>query len=130
MSENIPKIVYLAEITWVVDTLVEEKFCSIVESMDPDDADEIRKIAIAKFQKALEYIEQEQMVTLVEPDKKHIIYSEGVKVKYSHPIIVRNSNLAGSYMSVAFRPIMQAAGWIFELSPIKPDTTFIDSKFI
>ncbi|MDM5333975.1 hypothetical protein QUF56_12130 [Ureibacillus composti] len=124
--ENIPKIVYLAEIFWVVDYDSEEKFCSIVESIDTRDADQIRKTAITKFRKALEYVEQEDIVSLVEPEKKNVIFRDGVKVEYSHTIKVKNSNLAESYMSVTFRPIMKAVGWIFELNPVKPNLIFID----
>lgn len=129
MSENIPKIVYLAEISWVVDTNWKEDFRSIVESIDTKDADQIRKIAIAKFRKALEYVKQENKVTLVELEKEHPIVVDSVKVMYSHPITIKNSNISRSYMNVTFRPIMKAAGWIFELSPIKPDVLFIDSNF-
>ena len=119
------KLVYLAEIKWVMDAFgKEESFYSIIDEFDTKNREKVVIEAKKVFENALIYNEQQHLVSLIENDEGITVNgTEGVI--YSQSIYVSDSNLSASYMSVSFRPVIKAANWFYELKPIPLDRIFI-----
>ena len=123
------KIAYLADICWVTDYPNEKEYMSsIVEDFDRYDVEKIRAIAIDKFKKALEYMRQEDKITLIE-DTPPFVLDSGTFIQVSQRTKLKSSVYSEAYMEVSFRPILKADGWIFELEPVKANRLFVDSNF-
>lgn len=123
------KIVYLADICWVTDYPNEKEYMSsIVEDFDRDDVEKIREIAIEKFKKALEYMRQDDKISLIEDNPPLVLHS-GSFIQVSQLTKLKSSVYSEAYMEVSFRPVLKADGWIFELEPVKANRLFVDSNF-
>ncbi|WP_337033504.1 hypothetical protein [Paenibacillus illinoisensis] len=122
------KISHLLEVEIVVDMDHKEKLSTIYDGdLDYNDYKQVEEIALYKINKALEHLDLTDRVTLI--DQELPTLQETQKLSFSRNIVVAGAKLRSSYITVTFKPVLKANGWIFNLDPVKINSIYFDSNF-